>query len=117
MFSFIVEQNSNLDSISLLNSNLANSKTNSPMGVTPSAIGAPQPSSKDTLVMDTKLKIIEILSFILDVRLDYRQGVNVTIVFLCINKWTLRDTQAKLVLNLRVNIFRLLIAWRGVNLT
>ncbi|XP_022655647.1 inositol 1,4,5-trisphosphate receptor type 1-like isoform X5 [Varroa destructor] len=66
------EQNSNLDSISLLNSNLANSKTNSPMGVTPSAIGALQPSSKDTLVMDTKLKIIEILSFILDVRLDYR---------------------------------------------
>ena len=42
------------------------------MGATPSSIGALQPSAKDTLVMDTKLKIIEILSFILDVRLDYR---------------------------------------------
>ena len=29
-------------------------------------------SAEDTLVMDTKLKIIEILRFILDVRLDYR---------------------------------------------
>ena len=27
---------------------------------------------EDTLVMDTKLKIIDILQFILDVRLDYR---------------------------------------------
>ena len=29
-------------------------------------------SAEDNLVMDTKLKIIEILRFILDVRLDYR---------------------------------------------
>ena len=29
---------------------------------------------EDTLVMDTKLKIIDILQFILDVRLDYRDG-------------------------------------------
>ena len=29
-------------------------------------------SAEDTLVMDTKVKIIEILRFILDVRLDYR---------------------------------------------
>lgn len=63
------EQNPNLESISLLNSNITTSKSNSPMGGAPSVIGAAQ---KDTLVMDTKLKIIEILSFILDVRLDYR---------------------------------------------
>lgn len=63
------EPNSNLESMTLLNSNIATTKSSSPMGGPPSAIGAAQ---KDTLVMDTKLKIIEILSFILDVRLDYR---------------------------------------------
>ena len=31
-----------------------------------------QTVAEDNLVMDTKLKIIEILRFILDVRLDYR---------------------------------------------
>ena len=34
--------------------------------------GATTNSAEDNLVMDTKLKIIEILRFILDVRLDYR---------------------------------------------
>lgn len=34
--------------------------------------GVSKASSEETLVMDTKLNIIEILKFILDVRLDYR---------------------------------------------
>ena len=35
-------------------------------------VGGTTGNAEDNLVMDTKLKIIEILRFILDVRLDYR---------------------------------------------
>lgn len=47
----------------------------SPSSPTGQSMDSSQPHSKlqmDTLVMDTKLKIIEILQFILNVRLDYR---------------------------------------------
>lgn len=47
----------------------------SPSSPTGQTMDSSQPHSKlqmDTLVMDTKLKIIEILQFILNVRLDYR---------------------------------------------
>ncbi|XP_064473340.1 inositol 1,4,5-trisphosphate receptor type 1-like isoform X1 [Ornithodoros turicata] len=52
--------------------------TNMVLGTTgvnkPSSVVVPKKTSaaEDTLVMDTKLKIIEILQFILNVRLDYR---------------------------------------------
>ena len=49
---------------------VANSTTGGSLAKAPSSEKSSFP--EDNLVMDTKLKIIDILQFILDVRLDYR---------------------------------------------